>query len=182
MTREARSTPQRLRKAPTTPPPNRHNFPLNPSGGGTQLWVTRHVPPKRPYFFRSLSPKDPHFQQLSPNDPLFFENFDIFDEMLRTFWPFWPWKTLFFDAFHWKTPYFCALCHWKTPFFDALFWCNLSPKDPYIWGAWWHSYVTFICECPPGTPPYPHFDPQEKNCIDHTACVIIGLTLCATFS
>ena len=32
------------------------------------------------------------------------------------------------------------------------------------------------------TPPYPHFDPQEKNCIDHTACVIIGLTLCATFS
>ena len=33
---------------------------------------------------------------------------------------------------------------------DPLFWRYLSPKDPYIWGAaWWHSYVTFICECPP---------------------------------
>ena len=29
------------------------------------------------------------------------------------------------------------------------FWQNLSLKDPYIWGAWWHSYITFICECPP---------------------------------
>ena len=28
------------------------------------------------------------------------------------------------------------------------FWRNFSPKDPYIWGAWWYSYVTFICECP----------------------------------
>ena len=45
---------------------------------------------KDPIFFRSLSPKDPHFYQLSPNDPLFFENFDIFDKMLRNFWPFWP--------------------------------------------------------------------------------------------
>ena len=40
--------------------------------GGTQLWVTRHVPPKNPTFFRSLSPIDPHFYQLSPDDPLFF--------------------------------------------------------------------------------------------------------------
>ena len=31
-------------------------------------------PAKRPYFFRSLSPKDPHFYQLSPNDPLFLTN------------------------------------------------------------------------------------------------------------
>ena len=41
---------------------------------GAQLWVMLHVPPKRPYFFRSLSPKDPHFYQLSPNDPLFLTN------------------------------------------------------------------------------------------------------------
>ena len=29
---------------------------------------------KDPTFFRSLSPKDPHFYQLSPNDPLFLTN------------------------------------------------------------------------------------------------------------
>ena len=29
-------------------------------------------------------------------------------------------KAPIFDAFHWKTPYFCALCHSKTPFFDAI--------------------------------------------------------------
>ena len=92
---------------------------------------------KDPTFFRSLSPKDPHFYQLSPKDPLFltnslspkdsdtslslkdpsfsylivkllrifgkkigfFENLTKFDEMLRNFWPFWPKKPLFFDAF-----------------------------------------------------------------------------------
>ena len=58
--------------------------------------------------------------------------------MLRNFWPFWPWKPIFLDAFPWKTPFF---------------WCNLSRKDPYIWGAWWHWYVTFICECLPPPPP-----------------------------
>ena len=89
-------------------------------GGGIQLWVTRHVPPERPYFFSLAFTERLHFFQLSPNDPLFFENFDIFDEMLRNFWPFWPWKPLIFDAFHGKTPYFWALCHWKTPFFDAI--------------------------------------------------------------
>ena len=52
----------------------------------------------------------------------FFKNFDKFNNMLINFWPFWPWKPLFFDAFHWNTPYFCALCHWNTPFL-----CNLSP-------------------------------------------------------
>ena len=73
--------------------------------------------------------------------PLFFENFDIFDEMLRNFWPFWPWKPLFFYAFHWKTPIFVR--------FVAKFLTQFVTEDPYIWGAWWHSYVTFICECPP---------------------------------
>ena len=41
---------------------------------------------------------------------------------------------------------------WWLSLKDPLFWCNLSPKDPYIWGAWWHSYVTFICESPPLVP------------------------------
>ena len=93
---------------------------LDQSRGALNFGLRAMCHQKDPTFFHSLSPKDPHFYQLSPKDPLFFKNFDIFDEMLRNFWPFWPWKPLFFDAFHWKTPYFCALCHWKTPFFDAI--------------------------------------------------------------
>ena len=30
----------------------------------------------------------------------FFKNFDKFDKMLRNCCPFWPWKHLFFNAFH----------------------------------------------------------------------------------
>ena len=150
--------------------------------GGHSTLGYAHVPPNRPYFFLSLSPKDPHFYQLSPNDPLFltnslslkdpdtsslslplvsllifadnfrqkigfFVNFNKFDEMLRNFWPFRPWKPLFFDAFHWKTPIFVRFVTERP-----IFWRNMSPKDPYIWGTWWHSYVTFICECPPPSP------------------------------
>ena len=77
----------------------------------------------------------------------FFKNFDKVDEMVWNSWPFWPWKPLFFDAFHWKTLYFCALFHWKTPFLTQFV---TELEDPYIWGTWWHWYVTFICECPPG--------------------------------
>ena len=93
-------------------------------------------------FFRSLSPKDTHF---SPNDPLFFKNFDIFDEMFN-FWPF-ALKALFLMHFTERPPNFV---HFVTE--RPLFWHNLSQKDPYIWGAWWHSYVTFICECSPPPP------------------------------
>ena len=32
---------------------------------------------------------------------------------------------------------------------DILFLRNVSPKDPYIWCAWWHSYVTFMMWVPP---------------------------------
>ena len=91
--------------------------------GGTQFWVTRHVPPKRPYFFFApFHRKTPIFTNFQPMTPYFltknwiFRKFRQIVEMLRNFWPFWPCKPLFFDAFHWETPYFCALCHWKTPF------------------------------------------------------------------
>ena len=119
-------------------------------GGGTQVWVTCHVPPKRPTcipFFARFHRKTPIFTNFHPMTPLFFENFDIFDEMLRNFWPFWSWKPLFFNAFHWKTPYFCALCQWKTPFFDVI--CHRKTPTSEVLGGM-HSYVTFICECPLG--------------------------------
>ena len=97
-----------------------------------------HVSPKRPYFFRSLSPKDPHFYQLSPSDPLFLTNslslkdpdtslslkdpsFSLLIVKQVTIFGKKKKKKiknfdLFFDAFHWKTPYFCAPCHWKIHF------------------------------------------------------------------
>ena len=69
----------------------------------------------------------------------FRENFEKFLAILAL-------KSLFFFFLHFteRPPFLCVLSL-KGP----LFWCNLSPKDPYIWGAWWHLYATFICECPP---------------------------------
>ena len=80
---------------------------------------------KTPYF-TDFHPMTPGFNKLLVTErpwhifvtqrPLIYAFNDKFDEMLRNFWPFWPWQPLFFYAFQWKTPYFCALCHWKTPF------------------------------------------------------------------
>ena len=66
----------------------------------------------RPFIFAFNSQTSYNFWQKIR----FFKNFDKCDEMLRNFWPFCPWKPLFVDTFHWKTPYICPLCHWKTPF------------------------------------------------------------------
>ena len=114
-----------------------------------------------PTFFRSLSPKDPHFYQLSPNNPLVWTNYLvterpwyifvtkrtlIFAFNSQTSDNFWQKKWIFrkfrqiwrkfekllailapiyFDAFHWKTPYFFRFVTERPPFLR-----NLSPKDP----------------------------------------------------
>ena len=85
---------------------------------------------ERPPFLPTFTQWPPIFNKLLVTErpwhifvtqrPLIFAFNDKFDEMLRNFSPFWPWKPLFFDAFQWKTHYFCAFCHWKTPFFDAI--------------------------------------------------------------
>ena len=95
---------------------------------------------QRPPIFAFNSQTSDNFQQKIG----FFENFNKFDEMLRNFWPFWPGKPPFFMHFTERPSIFeCFVTE------RPLFWRNLSPKDPYICGAWWHSYVTFKCECPP---------------------------------
>ena len=43
-------------------------------GGALNFRLRAMCHQKDPTFFRSLSPKDPHFFQLSPNDPLFLTN------------------------------------------------------------------------------------------------------------
>ena len=137
--------------------------------GGTQLWVTLYVPPKRPYFFHWLSPKDPHFYQLSPDDPLFLTNslspkdpdtslslkdpsfshlivkqvsnfrkkIGFFQKISTNLTKCWE----IFGYFGPESPYFLMHFTERPPIFVHfvtqrlyLFWRNLSPKDPYIWG------------------------------------------------
>ena len=62
---------------------------------------------QRPLIFSFNSQTSDNFRQKIKLS----KNLDKFDEMLRNFWPFWPWKPLFLYVFHWKTPYFCAICH-----------------------------------------------------------------------
>ena len=49
-------------------------FIFDPRGGALNLGFCAMCHQKDPTFFRSLSPKDPHFYQISPNDPLFLTN------------------------------------------------------------------------------------------------------------
>ena len=87
-------------------------------GGALNFGLRAMCHQKDPTFFRSLSPKDPHFYHLSPNDPLFFNKLlvterpwhifvtqrplifafnDKFDEMLRNFGPENPYFLLHFS-------------------------------------------------------------------------------------
>ena len=126
-----------------------HFYQLSPND---PLFLTNSLWPEDPD--TSLSFKDPSFSHLIVKQVTscgkkiwIFENIDKFDEMLRNFGPFWRWKPPFWMHFTERPPIFVGFVTERPPF-----WCNLSPKDPYIWGAWWHSYVIFICECPPGNP------------------------------
>ena len=101
---------------------------------------------KDPTFFRSLSPKDPHFYQLSPNDPLFFENFNIFDEMLRNFWPFWPRKPLFSMHFTERPPIFVRFVTQRPPFFDAI--CHRKTPTSEVLGGT-RTSLSYV-SAPPG--------------------------------
>ena len=95
----------------------------------------------------SLSLKDPSFSHL------IVKQVTIFGKKLD-FSQIW-WNVEKILAIFPESPYFWM--HFtESPLFlcalslkDPLFWHNLSSKDAYIWGAWWHSYITFICECPP---------------------------------
>ena len=89
-------------------------------GGGTQLWVTRHVPPKRPYFFSLAFTERPPFLPTFTQWPPIFRTFRHFWRNVEKFLAILALKAPMFDAFHYKTPYFCALCHSKTPLFDAI--------------------------------------------------------------
>ena len=111
---------------------------------------------KDPTFFRSLSPKDPPFYQLSPNDPLFLTNslslkdpdtslslkdpsfshlivkqVTIFGkkiEFFEKFWQIWWNVEKFLAILALKAPIF-----WCIPLKDPLFLCILSLKDPFFW-------------------------------------------------
>ena len=109
------------------------------------LESTRHVPPKRPYFFSLVFTERPPFLPTFTQWPPIFRKFRQLRRNVEKFLAILALKAPIFWCISLKDPIFLCTLSLKDP----LFWRNLSPKDPYIWGAWWHSYVTFICECPP---------------------------------
>ena len=90
-------------------------------GGHSTLGYAPCATKKTLLFFRSLSPKDPIFTNFHPMTPCFSKILTFLTKCWEIFGHFGPESPqVIFDAFHWKTPYFSALCHSKTPFFDAI--------------------------------------------------------------
>ena len=122
-------------------------------GVGTQLWVLRHVPPKRPYFFSlALTERPPFLPTFTQWPPIFNKLLvtEILWHILVTQRPlifafssqtsgnFWQ-KNWIFRKFRqiWRTvEKFLAILALKAPIFwcislkDPLFLCALSLKDP----------------------------------------------------
>ena len=99
------------------------------------------LPPLDPHL---LSIKDPQFLILSPKHHHFnYLAQTLISHKLKP--GFKGFIACDFTTFSLKDPVIFDLSP-KDPLF---FWLLLSPKDPYVWGAWWHLYVTLIYECPP---------------------------------
>ena len=127
---------------------------LESRGGALNFGLRAMCHQKDPTFFRSLSPKDPHFYQLSPNDPIFnkllvtevpwhivTQRPFIFAFSSQTSDNFWQ-KIWIFRKFRqiWRNvEKFLAILALKAPIFlcislkDPLFLCALSLKDPLFW-------------------------------------------------
>ena len=108
-------------------------------------------PPETPCHRKTLTHlchSNPSFSQLIVKQVTifdkirFFKNFNKVDEMVRNSWPS-PWKPHFTE----RPPIFVRFVTERPPFLTQFV---TELEDPYIWGTWWHWYVTFICECPPG--------------------------------
>ena len=135
------------------------------------------VPPKRPYLFSLAFTERPQFLPTFTQWPPIFNKllvterpwhifvtqrpliFAFNSQTSENYWIFRKFRQMWRNVekvlaiLALKAPIFWCISL-KEPLCalslkDPLFWRNLSPKDPYIWGAWWHSYVTFVCECSP---------------------------------
>ena len=138
-----------------------------PGGGGTQLWVTRHMPPKRPSFLlafterppflptftqwplfltNSLSPKDPD-TSLSLKDPSFSHLMTSLMKCWKLFGHFGPENPYFLMHFTERPHILCALSQWlKDPFFDTI--CHRKTPTSEVLGG--TSTSLSLCECPRG--------------------------------
>ena len=127
-----------------------------PVGGGLNFGLRAMFHQKDPTFFRSPSPKDPHFHQLSPNDPLFLtkslspkdpdtslslrdpsflhliiKQVTIFSKKIGFFKNFDKFDKMlrnFWPFWPWKPIFF-----WCTSLKDPLFLYALSLKNPLFW-------------------------------------------------
>ena len=104
------------------------------SGEGTQLWVTRHVPPKRRCFFSlALTERPPFLPTFTQWPPIFrkfrhfWRNVEKFLAILTLkapiFWcislkdPLFLWALSLKDG---RVPFFDIICHRKTPTSEVL--------------------------------------------------------------
>ena len=137
-----------------------------PGGGALNFGLHAMCHQKDPTFFRSLSPKDPHFYQLSPNDPLFLTNSlppkDPDTSLSLKDHSFSNWivkqvtisgKKMGFLTNLTKVEKFLAILLWKPLFFSCI-----SLKDP-----------LFLCACHWKTP---FFDPICYRKTLHLRCLV----------
>ena len=104
---------------------------MKPRGGGhSTLGYAPCATKKTLLFFFRFHRKTPIFTNFHPMTPYFLK--------ILTF------LTKCWEIFGHESPYF-----WCISLKDPLFWRNLSPKDPYIRVAWWHSYHFHMWVPPP---------------------------------
>ena len=113
-------------------------------GGALNFGLRAMCHQKDPTFFPRFHRKTPIFTNFHPMTPYFSKISTFLTKCWEIFGHFGPESPYFLMHFTERPPIFVHFVTERPPFLP-----NLSPKDPYIWGAWWHSYVTFICECLP---------------------------------
>ena len=140
--------------------------------GGTQYYEMHHVPPKRsplfkpaltiwplglcaathrpPIFCHSKNPKTLNFWFCHPKNHHFnylaqtLISHNNWSQDFKGFIACGQLDVLYSTTLSLKDPIIFDLSP-KDPLFFGLL---LLPKDPNVWGAWWHLYLTLIYECP----------------------------------
>ena len=84
--------------------------------GGTQLWVTRHVPPKRPYFFSLAFTERPPFLPTFTQWPPIFQKFRHFWRNVEKFLAILALKAPIFYAFTERPPIYVRFVTQRPPF------------------------------------------------------------------
>ena len=102
---------------------------------------------KEPTFFWLAFTIRPPFLKTFTQWPPSFWKFRHFWQNVEKFLAILALNALIFDAFHWKNPYFCALCHSKTPVFDAI--CHRKAPTSEVYSGT-RTSLSYVSSPPPG--------------------------------